>query len=64
MDQYEYMEIPLSLFPQHIIDQYDPQSKVRNGHIYHEIRRSIYGLPQDGYLANAQLQKSLAPSGH
>ena len=35
MDWYEYMKITLSIFPQHIIDQYYLQSKVRNGHLYH-----------------------------
>ena len=32
---YEYIKITLSIFPQHIIDQYYLQSKVINGHLYH-----------------------------
>ena len=64
MDRYEYLKIPLSLFPKHIIYQYDLQAKVRNGHVYHKIRRTIYGFSQAGDLANAQLQKFLAPEGY
>ena len=58
------MKIPLSLFLHHTIDQYDLQSKVRNGHVYHKIRCAIYGLTQSRALANVQLPTFLAPEGH
>ena len=64
MDQNEYMKISLSLFSQHIIDQYELQSKVRHRHVYHEIRRAIYGFPLAGALANVKLLKFLAPAGY
>ena len=64
MDRYEYMKIPLSIFTQHIIYQYDLHSRVRNRCVYHNIRRAIYGLPQAGALANVQLQKIIATAGY
>ena len=38
--------------------------KVYKGCIWIEIRRSIYGLPQAGKLANEFLRKKLAPHGY
>ena len=59
LDRFEYMRIPITLFPQHIIDQYNLRPKVKSGHIYLEIRKAIYGLPQAGILANKQLRERL-----
>jgi hypothetical protein len=59
LERYEYMRLPLSLFPKHIIEQYQLQSKAKNGY---EIRKAIYGLPQVGVLANKLLKTRLAPS--
>jgi hypothetical protein len=64
LDRYEYMKFPISLFPQHIIDQYDLTNNVRHGFVYVEIRKAIYGLPQAGILANQLLRKRLAPAGY
>ena len=61
MEEYEYMLMPLHLFPQHTIDQYKLQENAQNGQVYLEVRRAIYGLPQAGALANKQLKKFLAP---
>ena len=58
------MHIPLEIFPPHLIDQYDLVRKAKNGKIYLEIRRLIYGLPQSGKLANYFLKKKLAPTGY
>ena len=49
----------LTDFPEHIIEQYDLNRKAKNGFVYIEIRRSIYGLPQSGRLANDYLRKKL-----
>ena len=54
----------MSIFPQHIIDQYNLQSKVRNVHVHQIIRSAIYVLPQAGALVNVQLRKFLAPEGY
>ena len=64
MDRYEFMRMPISLFPKHIIKQYDLIKKLRNGFIYLEIRRIIYGLPQAGMFANEYLEEKLAPRGY
>ena len=64
LDRYEYMKIPLTLFPQHIINQYNLLPHVKGGYVYLEIRKSIYGLPQVGILANKQLQEKLKPEGY
>ena len=64
MAHYEYMRIPLHMLPDAIIQQYDLLPLVHNGHVYVEIRRGMYGLPQAGKLANDQLVKFLAPHGY
>ena len=64
MDRYEFMRMPISLFPKHIIKQYDLIKKLRNGFIYLEIRRIIYGLPQAGMFVNEYLEEKLAPHGY
>ena len=64
MDRYEYMKIPLSLFPQHTIDQYDLTTKAKGGFVYLEIRKAVYGLPQAGMLVNRQLKEYLEPVGY
>jgi hypothetical protein len=63
LDRYEYMSIPICLFPQWIVNQYDLIHKVHNGHIYMEMHRAVWGLPQAGILANI-LRKRLAPHGY
>jgi hypothetical protein len=52
LDRYEYMKMPLDVFPEHVRQQYDLYQKAKNGYVYLEIRRAIYGLPQSGALAN------------
>ena len=55
------MKMPLSIFPPHVIKEYDLLNKVHREYIWIEVRRSIYGLPQAGKLANEYLRKKLAP---
>ena len=64
LDRYEYMRIPLSIFPEHVAQQYQLREKEKNGFIYMEIRKAIYGLPQAGVLVNKLLKKRLAPEGY
>jgi hypothetical protein len=55
LDWYEYMKMPLDIaFPKHVREQYNLDRKAKNGYVYLEIRRAIYGLPQSGALANKQ----------
>ena len=58
------MKMPLSIFPQHVRDEYDLEAKAYKGYIWLEVRRSIYGLPQAGKLVNEYLRKKLAPKGY
>ena len=64
LDQFEYMKMPLHLLPEHTIEQYNMQEQAKNGFVYFEICKAIYGLPQAGILANKQLQKFLKPTGY
>jgi hypothetical protein len=64
LDQYEYMQMPLFLFPDNIIVHYNLLVKVLNGFVYMEILCRMYCLPQAGILANKLLKKCLARHGY
>jgi hypothetical protein len=64
MERYEYMRIPLFMFPAAIIEQYNLLPLVHNEHVFVEIQQGIYGLPQAGRVANNQLVKFMAPQGY
>ncbi len=64
LDRFEYMKMPLSFFPQDIIDHYGLNNKALNGYVYMEIYKGKYGLPQAGILANKLLKKRLAIHGY
>jgi hypothetical protein len=64
MDRYEYMRLPIAIIPDEIIEQYQLLPLVHNGHVYIEIRKGMYGLPQAGILANKLLTKRLARHGY
>ena len=51
--------MPINLIPQEFIDLYDLGSNVKNGYVYIEIQRDMYGLPQAGILANELLKERL-----
>jgi hypothetical protein len=61
---YEYICIPMHMIPQAIIDQYNLTPLDHNNCVYVEIRKGMYGLPQDGKLANNQLIGALVPYGY
>jgi hypothetical protein len=61
---FEYMQIPLALFPIWIIEQYDLKKQVLNGFVHLEMKRAVWGLPQAGILANKQLRRKLDPFGY
>ncbi len=64
LDWYEYMRMPLDLFPDDIVDHYDLKQKAKNGFVYMEIQKGMYGLPHAGILANNLLKKRLARHGY
>ena len=52
MERFKYMKLKLSDFPEDFFTLYNLVSKVdKNGFVYLEIRRGMYGLPQAGILA-------------
>ncbi len=64
LDSFEYMRVPISLFPTNIIDHYQLNNKVLKDYVYMDIRKCMYGLPQAGILANKLLKKCLATHGY
>jgi len=46
MERAEFARVPLSTFPQCIIDQYNLASLARKGFVYIQIDGGMYGLPQ------------------
>ena len=64
LDYYEYMKIPLALFPEWIKTQYNLDPHAKDGFVFLEIRRAVWGLPQAGILANKLLRKRLKPHGY
>ncbi len=61
---FKYMKIPLALFPTWIVNQYDLSKHNKDGWVYLEMRRGVWGLPQAGILANKKLRQKLAPFGY
>ena len=59
MERYEYTRTKLTDLPEHVQQQYNHQTYTKNGYVYLEISRSIYGLPQAGKLANGYLREKL-----
>lgn len=58
------MKMPINIFPQATINQYQLMENARNGFVYLEIRKAIYGLTQAGILANKLLRHRLQPAGY
>ncbi len=60
MVRYEYVRIKIDDIPDKIIVEYNLRDKVsNNGHIYVEIQKGMYGLPQAGILAQELLENQL-----
>ena len=52
MERFEYMRLKLSNLPEDFVKRYNLEPKVdKNGQVYVEIRRRMYGLPQADLLA-------------
>ena len=64
LDYFEYMRMPLSLFPLWTQKQYDMKRHALDGMVHLEMRRAVWGLPQAGILANKRLRRKLAPFGY
>ena len=57
------MRIPIKYIPQEIIDEYNASKFIKNGYIYVEIIKEMYGLKQAGIIANKLLKKRLSKYG-
>ena len=64
LDYFEYMRMPLSLFPIWTQEQYNMKELALDGYVHLEMRRAVWGLPQAGILANKRLRRKLAPFGY
>ncbi len=56
LEYFEYMKIPLSLFPEWTQEQYNLKKLALDGMVYIEMRRAVWGLPQVGILASKCLR--------
>jgi hypothetical protein len=57
LNWFEYIKMLLSLFPSWTKEQYNLDRLAKNGFVYLEMRRAVWGLPQAGILANKLLRK-------
>jgi hypothetical protein len=60
----EYIGINLSSLPQETIDKYYLIELPKDGKVYIEIQKDMYGLPQAGILTNELLQRNLAKDSY
>jgi hypothetical protein len=61
LDWYEYMKMPIALFLEWIVKQYNLTQHVLYGFIYLKMQQAVWGLPQAGILAKKLLRKCLLP---
>ena len=59
MDQYEYMWLPQWIPPQDFIDENQIEHLFIDNRILAKIRKSMYGLPQEGLISYIALIKHL-----
>ena len=65
MVDFNYMKLPLSIFSQEIVQQYNLKGLVSsNGYIYMEIRKVMPGIKQAGRISSNRLNKNLARNGY
>jgi hypothetical protein len=60
----EYVRIHINQIPQEFIDNYNLEQHSRNGWVYFEITKGIYGLKQAEKLANDLLTERLSAHGY
>jgi hypothetical protein len=58
------MRIPTKLIQHKIIEQYNLLPLVSDGHIYIEVQKGMYDLPQAGIISNQLLARRLAIHGY
>ena len=60
---FQYLRVPLSLIPQEVLDEYTLIPD-KDGYVYFEVRKGIYGLKEAGLIAFKTLVTNLAPYGY
>ena len=61
----EYIRLNIKDIPDEIINEYKLRDKAtKDGYIYIEVTKGMYGLPQAGLLANKLLEKRLNKNGY
>ena len=60
----EYARLKLSNILDKIIKEYNLREKVKDGYVYIEVNKGMYGLPHLGLLANKLLKKQLNKHGY
>jgi hypothetical protein len=61
---FAYMKLPIAIIPDDISKLYNLEPITYKEHVYVEVSKGIYGLPQAGKLANEQLIRHLEPYGY
>ena len=63
--RYEYLRLKLTNLPEDVIEEYGLKEKeTKDGYVYVEIRKGMYGLPQAGLLAQELLEQRLGKQGY
>jgi len=61
----EYMRLKIDDMPDNVIKQYQLREKsTKDGYVYVEINKGMYGLPQAGIIAQQLLEKRLNAAGY
>ena len=64
LDRLEYFRVRLSDIPDKFVQEYNLLAYTRDGWVYFEIWRGVYGLPQSGMLSNKLLGQRLNKAGY
>ena len=65
LKRFEYIKLKMSDVPEEIQREYNLHEKVtEDGHVYVEVRRGMYGLPQARLIAQEELEQRLNKNGY
>ena len=65
LKRYEYFRLRIADLPDDVIEQYKLREKAtKEGFVYVEIQRGIYGMPHSGLIAQELLEKRLEKHGY
>jgi hypothetical protein len=62
--RYEHLRIHTDKIPTEIMDKYHLTPLLHNRHVYFEIRKCMYGLPQAGKLSQIRLVRHFSTHGY